>query len=84
MDVVNSALVLFIRREHGLIVNLLNLPVCLIGHRILGKLLEIPGLHQVIERLRSFLFIQRVLRDQVAQGKKILAQYRFPRLFDRV
>jgi hypothetical protein len=30
------------------------------------------------------LFIQRVLRDQVAQGKKILAQYRFPRLFDRV
>ena len=53
------------------------------GYWIHRYLLEILPL-QIVERLRPLLFVDVVLRNQLAEREQILAQHGFTRLFDGV
>ena len=48
-----------------------------LGEGILGKLLEVAGVHQFLQRLRRFLLIERVLVNDRAQGVQVFTQRRF-------
>ncbi len=44
------------------------------GHGVVRDLLEVACGDQIFERLRGFLFIQGVLRDDGAEGEEILLE----------
>src|SRR5271157_374203 len=58
MYVVDAGVLLVHGHKH---IFLMRLPVSLASHGIDWNLPEIPSRHQVIERLRSFLFVESVL-----------------------
>ena len=64
MDIRYAGLLLVDRHED---IFLNNLPVCLSGHGIDWNLAEVSGGDEVVEGLRSFLLVERVLRDNGAK-----------------
>src|SRR3954451_6963392 len=74
VDIVDSALVLLVRGHDRAFVGGVPIPIALVGDWIGWNLLEVPVLHEIVARLRHFLFIQRVLRDDRTHGEEILAQ----------
>src|ERR1700676_203722 len=80
VHVIDARVLLIHSQQH---VVLHDFPVRFIGHRIFRNNLQIVALHQVIQRLRRFLFVQSVLRDQRTKREQVLTQYGLPRFEQR-
>src|SRR5271170_5806480 len=53
-----------------------------VGHRILRNHFEVSGLHQIIQRLRSFFLVHRVGVDGVAQHVQVFLEHGFLGILD--
>src|ERR1700730_12398479 len=75
---VRNAGILLVHRQQR--VFLYHFPIGLTGHGIHRELAQIAPLDKVVERLRRFLLIESVLRDERAERAEIRSQHRFPSL----
>src|ERR1019366_1129294 len=60
--------------RHNALVGDRHPTIARVGEGVLGELLEILGIHQVLQGLRGLLLVERVLVDQRPHGVEIVAQ----------
>src|SRR5579862_1348491 len=84
MHVDDATLILLVKGHHRVFFLFRRPSVVVSGHGIDRELLQITGRNEVVERLRGFLLVERVLRDDGPQGEKILFQHRLARPDNRL